>query len=247
MLRTSLESHPAIVCQSELFNTDNRKLPYPLEKPAREILDEWVYRAYPPEVQCVGFVLHAYHPWGLSLVPEIRQNPGWGDVWDILGGMDDLRVIRLVRRNLLRRHLSHIAARTTGNWHAWDAESVLKVTHLCGPPSPEQIGPPPGPPPALRIDPDRLEADFLDVVRTRRFADEALRRRETLVLHYEDICRDYDGACRRVQQFLGASPILDLRSAVEKLGQRSLAEAIANYEELKAHFAGTPWAEFFED
>ena len=108
MLRTALESHPAIRCQSELFNTDNRQLPYPFSMPTREVLDGWAFHDYPPSIQCVGFVLHAYHPLGLSLVPEIRQNPDWGDVWTILGSMPDLRVIRLVRRNLLQRHLSHL-------------------------------------------------------------------------------------------------------------------------------------------
>jgi hypothetical protein len=244
MLRTSLESHPAIVCQSEVFNSDDRQLPYPLERPAQDILDEYVYRPKPPSVQCVGFVLQAYHPRGLSLVPEIRQNPGWDDVWTLLAGMPDLRVIHLKRLNLLRRHLSHVNAHESGIWHDWDSESVRLVTHLADPPA---VGRRPADRPAVTLNPGRLTADFQDVVWSRRRADLTLGHHPILEVIYERLCDGYDAECRRVQEFLGVSPVRPLRPAVFKLEERPLAEAIANYHELKHHFARTPWGDFFDE
>jgi hypothetical protein len=99
----------------------------------------------------------------------------------------------------------------------------------------------------VALDPEQLEADFLDVVRARARAAEALAGQPTFELTYEDLCRSYDDRCRAVQEFLGVSPILPLRPAMEKLPERPLAEAIANYDALRRRFAATPWAEFFDD
>ena len=38
LLRTALESHPEIVCRAEPFNSDDRRLPYPLETPTAEVV-----------------------------------------------------------------------------------------------------------------------------------------------------------------------------------------------------------------
>lgn len=246
MLRSSLESHPAIVCQSEVFNSDNRDLPYPLSTPAREILDRWVYGDLPATTRCAGFVIHSYQPWGLCLVPQLRQNPKWASVWTILAEMDDLKVLHLKRANLLRRHLSHIMARRTAIWHCWDGARVAEVTHLGNPPPQSQIDSRPTNPPQVTLDPKRLEEDFLDVERARRFADQTLTAHPILDVSYEELCRDYQGVCRGVQHFLGVAP-LALQPALEKLERRSLAQAIRNYQELKDRFSNTRWAAFFDE
>ncbi len=247
MLRSSLESHPAIRCQSEVFNSDNRELPYPLSTPTQEILDRWVYHEYPPAVQFVGFVLHAYHPRGLVLVPEVRENPRWDDVWTILADMPCLRVIHLKRRNLLRRHLSHLMARSTGTWHAWDAAGVQHVTHLGSRSPASETRSPAARRRQFTLDPRRLEADFLDVERARRRAGEALQHQATKEVIYEELCRDYHNVCEQLQDFLGVTPIRQLQPAVARLEHRPLQEAILNYGELKAHFKGSTWEAFFED
>lgn len=246
MLRTSLESHPAIVCNSELFNSDNRNLPYPLSTSTREILDQWVYHEYPPETRCVGFVLQSYHPWGLSLVPEIRQNPNWADVWTLIAEMQDLKVLHLKRTNLLRRHVSHVLARTTSVWHAWDHDRVSRVSHLGETPAADKRTRQQAGRPQVTLDAARLEADFLDVERARRFAEEQLAGREIMEVNYEEFCSSYEVVCAAVLRFLEVST-LPLRPAVAKLEHRPLAETVSNYRELKDHFAGTRWETFFEE
>ena len=121
LLRTALESHPSIRCQTEVFNSDNPNLPYGLETPTQAVLDKWVYSNIAPEISRVGFVLQAYHPNALKAFPGIRANPRWSNIWDILMSMPDLKVIHLRRRNLLRRHLSHVQARASDQWHNWNA------------------------------------------------------------------------------------------------------------------------------
>ena len=247
LLRSSLESHPAIVCQSELFNSDDPNLPYPLSTPTREILDRWAYRDHSSEIQCAGFTLHAYHPHGLSLVPEIRQNPNWADIWDMLASMPGLLVIHLRRANLLRRHLSHVMARSSGIWHSWDSETVDKITHLHGRPPDGQIDSQRVAQTALTIDPRVLERDFVEVDQAHRVAEERLKAHPTLRVRYEELCSDYDRVSRDVQEFLRVSPILALRATVSKLEHRPLRDSISNYDELKGHFQRTPWEVFFDE
>lgn len=243
LLRTSLESHPAIVCQTEVFNSDDRALPYPLSTPTAEILDQWVYRNFPPEIRCVGFVLQDYHPWGLKVVPGIRENPLWADVWPRLVAMKDLRVIHLRRDNLLRRHLSHVMARQTGNWHAWDRDRVDKVSHLTPPPRADSqvLGRP-----AVTLDPARLALDFEEIEHLHRTVVERFQHHPFCSISYEALILDFHGVCRQVLEFLGVSDI-SLTAAVAKLEQRSIFESIVNYHALKRQFSGTRWERFFDE
>lgn len=245
LLRTSLESHPEVVCQAEPFNSDDRRLPYPLETPTADVLSGWVFRGDPlAGTRAVGFVLQAYHPHALEAFPGIRPNPVWADVWERLAAMEDLRVLHLERRNLLARHLSHLMARATGSWHAWDPATVDGVTHLTGRPPDRQIGPPQGERPRLTLDPARLALDFEEVARWRRHAEEALAGRPLLRLTYEELCGDFAATTARALAFLGleARP---LRPAVARLEERPPERAIENYAGLKSHFAGSPWESFF--
>ena len=246
LLRTALESHPEIACQSELFNSDDRGLPYPLDTPTAEVLERWAFgRELPAEVTCAGFVLHAYHPHALRAFPGIRANPSWADVWPRLAAMPELRVLHLRRRDLLARHLSHLLARATGFWHAWDTGAAARVSHLHAPP-PEQVGRPRETPPPIAIDPDRLALDFEEVSGWHAAADQVLAGRPVLQVAYEDLCADFSGETDRVQRFLGVAPAA-LRPAVGKLEERPPERAIANWEELRRSFAAGPWAPFFAE
>ena len=243
LLRTLLESHPGIVCQTEVFNSDNPNLPYPLSTPVDTVLNDWVFRDFPPETECAGFVLQAYHPGGLKAFPGIRENALWSEIWTRLQHMPDLKVIHLRRRNGLRRHLSHLMARRTGTWHHWDPEQVNEVTHL---EKPVLQKPDAATRPRLRLDAERLRLDFEEV-------DQLHRRVTTLFgggmyfpLVYEELAADPERWGAELLRFLGLAPQA-LKSAVSKLEKRPLRDSIENFDELKRAFSGTPWQGYFED
>lgn len=245
LLRTALESHPAIVCQTEVFNSDNPRLPYPLETPTETILAQWVYRTFPTSVQRVGFVLQAYHPYALQAFPGIRSNPHWENIWSILAEMEDLQVIQLRRHNLLRRHLSHVMARQTGQWHYWERDRTSQVTHLEPPPS-AHIGAVIRSNAAITLDPVQLQTDFEEVERWQNRAYNLLSHQPILQIAYEQLCEDFDRTGQTVLHFLDVEP-KPLISAVKKLEARTLADSITNYAALKTKFAHTEWAHFFEE
>jgi hypothetical protein len=243
LLRTALESHPAIVCQTEVFNSDNRQLPYPLTTPTADVLRDWVYRAFPGTVACVGFALQVYHPWGLQAFPGIRENPVWADVWTQLSHMTALRVIHMRRENSLRRHLSHVMARRSRVWHAWDSERVGLVSHLVPPSEQAAVAASPDP---VALDPHRLALDFEETERLHAAVSYRFRRHDVCAISYESLCANFASTCRTVQQFLQV-PAVPLTAAVSKLERRPLSQSIVNYGELKRHFAGGRWAHFFDE
>ncbi len=246
MLRTALESHPAVFCQTEVFNPDNPILPYALDTPVDVILREHVFRSHPPRITHAGFVLHAYHPQALASRPGQRANPLWACVWEHLAALPGLRVLHLKRHNLLRRHVSHLLARRSRFWHSWRAESVARVTHLDAPPHPDSVEWRPGERPALEVDALAFERDVAEVLAWRQRADEALAACPRLDVGYEDLCADWESATARVQEFLGL-PRAALRPAVNKLDERPLREAVSNYDELRARFSGTPLRAYFDE
>lgn len=244
LIRTALESHPNIACQTEVFNSDNPHLPYPLSLKTEEVLTKWAFKVPDENTTHAGFVLQAYHPNGLKAFPGIRQNPDWNNVWDILASMPDLKVIHLRRSNLLKRHLSHRKARHTGQWHNWKSERLSNVSFL-ETPTAQQIDRPANAH-ALTLDADNLAVDFADVSAWHDFAERKLGHLPSLKLTYEDLCSDFEAQCQKAQAFLGVQQ-QPLTSAVNKLETDKLSSSIANYQQLKDAFAHTQWAEFFED
>lgn len=244
LLRTALESHPTIMCQTEVFNSDNPNLPYSLETPTQTILDEWVYKDIDATISHVGFVLHAYHPHALAVFAGIRANPRWADIWEILAAIPELKIIHLQRNNLLRRHLSHQQARESGQWHNWNAQQLDHISLLEQPPE-KHIDQYQAPRP-LMLDAERLQQDFLEVEYWHRRVTEHFKQHRYLKIAYEDLQQDYSASCSKILQFLDLAPV-PLSCGVHKLEKRSLSESIGNYLELKQYFAGSPWERFFED
>lgn len=245
LLRTTLESHPSIVCQTEIFNSDSRSLPYPLTMPTQEVLDRWVYHDISPEVEHVGFVLQAYHPNALTAFPGIRPNPVWADIWELLAKMPDLKVIHLRRNNLLRRHLSHARARANGQWHNWDSKQLEHISSF-GQPQEKHIDQYKGSKAPLVLDANRLKKDFEEVSYWHKKAEDNFSKSKCFHISYEALLDNFNNACLPLLDFLEAKPA-PLKSGIRKLESRSLTESIENYEELKQFFSNTQWSHFFED
>ena len=136
------------------------------------------------------------------------------------------RIIHLARDNLLRRFLSHRVASGTHVWGDTDGRnpSMLKI---------------------------KLSARdlFVDI---KRILDQAERTRVLfrhlpfLELSYENLCADFTGSLARVCEFVGAS-YENLTPRTLKQENRSLREAIANYDRLKLLFAMSKYRRFFDD
>jgi hypothetical protein len=189
-----------------------------------------------------GEILHAlslgkHSPKGVCFFDEntVVVTNYWGE----------LIKVTLPGEKILRRHLSHVMARKTGNWHNWDPGRVEQITHLQPPPK-EQIGSGKRSGPGVELDPVQLQIDFEEVEYWQEKARTLLSHHPMPGIFYEDLHIQFNRTCETVLQFLNIEP-RELQAAVKKLETRTLSESIVNYTEIKSIFAGTRWAHFFED
>lgn len=232
LLAHTLAAHPEIVCDGEVFHVHPATCEFlrpgyaaiqrdPATSrlrnadPAR-FLAEIVFVPMPVRIRAVGFKLMYVH--GLSGSEPTPR--------DLLRADKAIRVIHLHRRNLLEKVLSVEEARSTSTWRRLSGTGRG------------------GAPPPVCFDPAWMQARFeqLESARAQHAADWA--GHDVLDLAYEDMTADLHAAMSRVQRFLGVSQ-RSLRAGTEKLAAGPASERIANHAELKRHFAGTRWAEFF--
>lgn len=207
MLRSALASHPSIVSLAEMFNPDwTEGAPFDANTPADTILSEHVFRQYPSSVRAVGFALHRSQ----------ARFGNWPDLWSRLEEDDELYVLSLRRRDMLRRYLS------------WRVMREPKRE----PPEPKEM---------TRAE---LEHEFLRHERELIDFDRRFERHPLLHVSYEEMCSDWPACIEAVQTFLGV-PLRKLRPATEPNPRRRLAASIDGFDDLAAQFAATRWASLF--
>lgn len=251
ILTRMLRGHSRIVDYQELFNVDfqaefrrssdrARSLRYWLETvdthklghpprltdletaPETRILDDFVWHeGYDDRVRAVGFKVLHYQMKSDGPFPQLRAH--------LEERLPQLYAVLLTRRNLLRQHLSHVMAHRVKQWHIADPSQRRRR-------------------PRTRFEPDQLVHAFEYV---RRTEDElftmAARAGEMLHFTYEELVLDMERDWRRLQEFLEVpeESLPELR--LVKIENRTLREAIVNYDELKEHFGGTEWAGHFDE
>jgi hypothetical protein len=139
----------------------------------------------------------------------------------------DFRIIQLRRENLLRRYLSHyIANRVTG---------VTWVIH--GQTIPEL--------PRVELDPHECQKDF-ETVRSRELEFvELFAQHRSFSISYEEMVAGAPAKMRALLDFVGV-PRRKLTTTTQRLGCDDLRQVIANFEELREYFSGSPYSKFFE-
>ena len=210
-----------------------------------QFLEQEVFRTYPAYLEAVGFKLlytqarsqkmwwdgPEYADWWEHM--DDRHRTVWreahSDVWSYLRSRTDVKIIHLVRQNLLRQKLSAKMAQTTNTWG-----------------KPADASSNPDDKPQVRLDPETCRRDFAAKERMRREAEEHFERHDLLQVSYEQLTDTPSETLRRIQRFLSLR-VEPLQTEKRKQETRSLHEAISNYEALHGALADTPWARFFDD
>ena len=142
--------------------------------------------------------------------------------------IDGLRVIHLIRRNILRSHVSREIAFKIENW---------KQSHDEKMPLSER---------RVRLDKEECLKAFQETRSYQLESPKIFKGRKVIDVHYEDIVANPQVELSKIQDFLGLKPAkLSVKS--RKRNPKKLSDLIINYAELKKGFEGTEWAGFFED
>jgi hypothetical protein len=173
-----------------------------------------------PFVQGVGFKISYEHG---------RTCAAASTAWKYLRGERGIRIVHLVRQDLLKAWISFEVAERSGVWTR----------------TPWEAGPSPVPP--FRIDPHRIACFFRRIERGRAWTRRAFRSHPFMEVEYESgICANFEGTLDRVFDFLGVPP-LPVRPPLAKQAVLPPCRQVLNLVELSRHFEGTEHERFFRE
>jgi LPS sulfotransferase NodH len=237
LVRMSLADHSCVEMFGEIFNDDElirrkalrtgsrqRRLrgvvePYQEGDDGARFLRERIFAGVDEGPAAVGFKL--FHS-------QARGDPTAATAWDYLIAEEGIRVVHLVRGNLLDSYVSLQLALLTGTW-----------LRPAGSPEPRRDVPP------LELDPGACEEYFEEVSADFARAEHSFRHHLRLDIEYErDLCHDFEAALHRIQDFLEVPRVPPTRP-LEKQARRPAREQIANYDALARYFRGSQHERFF--
>lgn len=238
-LRSSLNAHPKISVFDEVFEGSIKTLcgcrvryPYRMEC-YRELFPEHflkkiIYRkTYGAYISSIGFLLFYHH----------AQQWPTRKIWKLLTRETDIRVIHLIRRNMLATLVSGKIARQQGVWSS-TSRSVPPGNNQNQRHSGNFL---------MELSHKECLEFFTDHQKQVLNTKEAFMDHPVLTIYYEDLVENYENNCKRILSFLSVSPIIPLYSKTKQQRLYRLSEAISNFSKLKDSFYGTPFYEFFID
>ena len=180
-----------------------------------------VFGRQPFYIQAAGFKIFYYHP----------LDDHTSAIWDILASMADLHVIHLKRRNILRTLVSRTLAGVENKWVDRAGKGSQEGRERST---------------AVSLSAEELREGFTETREWEQSPEYRFGNHPRITVDYEDMVNDPEQVFREVTEFLGV-PFRRPKTELRKQNTRSLRETVANYDELKAKFAGTEWQPFFED
>ncbi|WP_085034729.1 sulfotransferase [Ensifer aridi] len=220
-LEELLNEHPNVLSNGELLNTYDANWPDKdrLLRSDRELL-ELAYLRFPTssdkKVTHVGCKINE---------PQFQERPRF---FDELARWPGLKVILLSRTNTLESLRSLVQARQSRQWLKFSCDDT-------------------SPPPRVKLSIASCEDYFRAADDFHARVAHSYASTNLLEIEYERLLREPAACLERAWQFLGV-PALQLsgRSNLQRLENRPLDETVENFEELRRHFAGGPYARFFE-
>jgi LPS sulfotransferase NodH len=261
MLVQALNSHSQIVCFSELFQAEFDYVDFnvagydnydPEAKAVRDgdfkrFLDERIFAGHPEGTRAAGFKLLYAHVWGFpGLLEHLIEDTA-------------LKIVHLKRRNALRILVSTRLAERTGVWQVhpsvrpadfrrldlwWRAltrptRAVAALRRWLRAPQPASEEQP------LILSRDECEEFFFRVRHEEQHFERLFQGHPIHDLFYADLVEERDATLDSVQSFLGVEPER-LTVTLQRQHPQPLSELVANYDELRREFRGTPNEEYFE-
>lgn len=237
LIRTSLDSHPDILCCGEVFNLGRK--PYRNDDgywkysrsnvyqrirsglTPRKVTSEYLQQLYAKQpYSAVGFKFMLSHSIAKPYILQILLQ-------------HKVKAILVIRRNALKTMISRKVAAASGVYHVSRTLSARSAVQKW---SGQKI----------QLDCDSLLTDLRDIVAEadiwRSLVGQSLELRE---LVYEEYLQDQDEESRQLQYFLDLDP-KPLKSDLKKVNPDKLDQLIINFEEVQRTLQSTEFGEFLD-
>jgi len=163
---------------------------------------------------------------GLKLFHEHPYDGKPEDAWKVFLTYPKLKIIFLDRKNKLKQYYSIMRANNNAEWYSNGSQSSK--------------------PTVLELDPEGFARYLRRHENYNQRLNEYFHDVPSIKMTYEDLAGDTEGVFQQVTDFLGVAPYKP-ESTLKKQNQRGLREVVANYDALKAHFAGTEHEAMFDE
>jgi LPS sulfotransferase NodH len=235
LLSKSLDKHPEIFCDDEIFHFAFReyfseeqfrflkipflpkKINYIVNYPATYLrlpsfLNKYFRNKKGENFKARGFKLMYYQTFYMpGLINYLKKN--------------DVKIILLLRENILRNALSDLRARATGIYHHQD-DNEEQRSGLS----------------KLNVDTDALKQKMNNIVHQNQKLEAIVKNMDYIKIHYEDFA-DWDVTMNKIADFLHVSR-QPVKAGAKKLNPDALQDMIANYTEVESWLKQNNYAEF---
>ncbi len=229
-----LSSHSQVIAYGELFGFQDMDWGLPKCNPSSKFktlgslinknpeifLEKIIFTKYLPPISAVGFKIFYSHG---------KEDSG-KSLWHFLQNRQDIKIIHLKRKNLLKSFLSYKKALITNEWIVISQKEINS--------KPEEV--------TISLDYQECLGYFKRTETSIETHDLLFANHQKIDVVYEDLSQDYASEMKRVQEFLELD-YETLKPNTLKQSSLSLSESISNYFELKEKFQNTPWQSLFED
>ena len=228
MMTGTLRKHPQIVGFGELFVRD--RLGFNVEGYDNHSVTFLALRNKYPVEFLERYVFSSYRAdimaVGFKLFPDQIDNDRFACLWQWLKQNRDLKIIYLTRQNLLATYTSLLIAQKDGRFGIRDESKRTKTN--------------------ITICPKKCLAEFQKRKHYNEVIINCIKHHEVMEVTYEELAAEPYYYLKEVQEFLGVD-VCDLEISTVKKETRRLSEIIDNYDELRQHFSGTEWEDFFDE
>jgi len=234
LLSKSLNKHPEIFCDDEIFHFSfrdyfsphqfrfwkfrfvSKKINYVINYPRTffvlsRFLDTFFTNASNENFSARGFKLMYYQTFYTpGLLSYLRRN--------------HIKVILLIRENVFRNAISDLRARSTGIYHYQDdGEPSNAVSKLL-------------------VDTNALQGKMQHIIDQNKKLEAIVSGMDHIKIRYEDLS-DWDDTIRRITDFLGVSNV-QVPEAARKLNPESMSDMIENVDEVRNWLQKNGYAKF---
>jgi LPS sulfotransferase NodH len=213
MLIQMLNSHPNVAADYEIF----AKLYGQTEQ---SILHK-AFSKQPFYIKAKGFKIFYYHP----------QDSDSKVVWELLQPMNDLYVIHLKRRNILRTLISSRVAYNTGIYGVRSEKEATAFRNRIQP---------------IIYPAEQLREHFEQTRNWEKSGQKTFENHPMISIDYEDLVEYGEQTFKEVTDFIGVA-FRRPRTDFKKQATQPLRSLLENYDELKSEFRGTRWGDFFDE
>lgn len=220
MLCTLIGSHPQAICHHEVFAQEGPATVFGIYGRKRRRVPDFDrqlrrYRDQKPETFLYDIVFdpQGHRCVGFKFKTDEAFQPRYKSVRDLVAADKDIKIIHLIRRNLLNQYVSHRVVERTG------------ITFIKPAEKPPQVEP-------FVVDIEHFIAYIQDVKERQESAFRLYRDHRSLTLTYEDIVTPRSSALNDLQAFLDIKNH-PLSSSMAKIIKNN-CELVLNLEEVQA-------------